>query len=689
MNNSTRPETRRTENDAFVRLGSLEDNAARYLQQQWPEPAMSTLHSNSYFSSRLSDEGQIRLLKVQPEADGNQEIRCELETVHLKDNPSYVALSYTWGPPTAEAADAGVTSIPTHAIRCNEHVIQITRNLHDFIQRVRHDPELNSQRLWVDSICINQQDPTERGSQVSFMASIYRSASTVIAWLGEEDVYTEESFALIRTLTTLCTDCRKQIMPKNMGSEAFGNILGPLANDRVWSSLRQFWRRKYFRRAWIIQEVALAKKVIAQCGHHTLDWDHIVQISWFLTVTPWARFLNAGMHEPTDQEYSNHALPLYIAENARLKRSERCHTLLYALIRARRFECLDPRDKVYALLGLAAGYTKEKPRLQPVYRDRSVVDTYVCAAVQILEDADDLLLLAYAEGQNFQRIESLPSWVPDWSCAKGLGLGLVGYTRFTAAGDLPRSLRIDESNMSLALHGLRLDRIVQVGESKDEAIIHRKSAYFPDWISILSFLPPVYHNGQLKLEVFWRTLITDTAARLAHPAQHPAPEEFRLAFYDWLTRIALSWRDEPPSIKKKRFLEGLTRLAASDGTGLVATIAEKLDMGLTSSSLSHQITNLKYTGSSDPPDAHDYESILGHSSQTRLLRTSANYLGLATTSVRESDSVWIISGSRVPLILRETGSLNEYRLIGGAYVHGFMQGEALMSNTALMRIKVV
>ena len=689
MNNSIRSETQRTEDDVFVKVGLLEDNAARYLQKQWPVPAISTLHSNSCYSSRLSDEGQIRLLKVQPEADGNQEIRCELETVHLKDNPNYVALSYTWGPPTAEAASAGVTSIPNHAITCNKDVILITRNLHDFLQRICHDPQLCSQRLWIDSICINQQDPIERGSQVSFMASIYRSASMVIAWLGEEDVYTEDSFALTRNIANLCTDCRKQIKPKNIGSEAFRSILGPLADDRVWSSLRQFWRRRYFRRAWIIQEVALAKKVIAQCGRHTLDWDHIVQMSWFSTVTPWARFLNAGIHEPTDREYSNHALPLYLDANARLKQSKRYPTLLYALVRARRFECLDPRDKVYALLGLAADYSKEKLRLQPVYGDRSIAKTYVSAAIHILEDADDLLLLAQAEGENFQRIACLPSWVPDWSCAKGVGLGLVGYTRFKAAGDLPRSLIIHESNMSLALHGLRLDQIVQVEESKDEALIHSKPAYFPGWFSILSTLPPVYHNGQPKIEVFWKTLITDTAARLADSAQHPAPEEFRLAFYDWLTRIALSWMAEPPSMKKTRFFEGLTHLAASDNTGLIATIVGKPHMGLKSNSFSRYITNPKDTGSDDPPDADDYESILSHSFQTRLLRTSANYLGLATASIREGDSVWIISGSRVPFILRETGSLNEYRLVGGAYIHGFMQGEALTSDTVLMGIKVV
>ena len=521
------------------------------------------------------------------------------------------------------------------------------------------------------------------------MASIYRSADMVIAWLGEEDVNTEESFVLIRTLATLCKDCRNQIMPKNMGSEAFVNILGPLADGRVWNSLRQFWRRRYFKRAWVIQEVALAKKVIAKCGGHTLNWDNIVQVSRFLTVTPWARFLNSGVHEPTDPDYSNHALPLYLNANSKLEKSGKCRALLYALIRARRFQCSDPRDKVYALLGLGADNTKGKPRLQPVYGDRSVVDTYVSTAIQILEDADDLLLLAHAEGQDFQMIEGLPSWVPDWSCVRGLGLGIVGYTRFTAAGNLPRSLKLDESNMSLALRGLRLDQVVQVGESEDEALINRKPAYFPGWISILSALPLVYHNGQSKSEVFWRTLITDTASRIPHPVRHPAAEEYRFAFCDWLMRIVLRWMDEPPSMKKKRFLEGLDRLAASDETGLLPSIADKLDMGLTSDSLSDSLTNQVDTGSSNPPDADDYDAILSFSSQTRLLRTSANYLGLATTSVREGDSVWIVPGSRVPLVLRQADPRNEYRLVGGVYIHGFMQGEALMSDAVFMDINVM
>lgn len=549
----------------------------------------------------------------------------------------------------------------------------------------------------------------EMGSQVSFMASIYRSASKVIAWLGEEDDHTEESFALIRKLATLSQDCLKQILPENMGSGAFAKILGPLADSHAWNSLRQFWRRSYFTRVWIIQEVELAKQVTVKCGGHLLDWDHVVQVSLFLTVTPWARFLNPEVHETSDREYSNHALPVYLKANGKVDASGERRALLYALIRARRFQCTDPRDKVYALLGLGEAGIKQKPRLQPIYGDHSVVDTYISTAIQILEDADDLLLLAHAEGQGFQRQEGLPSWVPDWSFSGGLGLGIIGYERFSAAGDLPRSLKINEANMSLALRGLQLDQVVQVGESKDEALISKKPAHFPGWISILSALPMVYHTGQPRTEVFWRTLITDTAASIPNQAQqsaahdhgivfrnwfphstgHPAADEHRHAFRDWIARIVQRWKDEPSSMEKTHFLDSVDRLAASDRTGLFPSVVDELGTDLGTNSLSDSPNKVTDADSSSPRNADDYDATINHSSQTRLLRTGANYLGLATTSVRECDSVWIIAGSRVPLILRESGVRNEYQLVGGAYLHGFMKGEALTPDAALVDIKVV
>lgn len=106
---------------------------------------MPILPSNSYYSTELTSEGRIRLLKIQSEADGSREIQCELVTVCLKDSPNYIALSYTWGPPTPEAADRGVTNSAKYAIKCNGDVTLITQNLHDFFRRVQCDSKLNSQ----------------------------------------------------------------------------------------------------------------------------------------------------------------------------------------------------------------------------------------------------------------------------------------------------------------------------------------------------------------------------------------------------------------------------------------------------------------------------------------------------------------------------------------------------------------
>ncbi|KAK4098440.1 hypothetical protein N658DRAFT_223075 [Parathielavia hyrcaniae] len=80
---------------------------------------------------------------------------------------------------------------------------------------------------------------------------------------------------------------------------------------------------------------------------------------------------------------------------------------------------------------------------------------------------------------------------------------------------------------------------------------------------------------------------------------------------------------------------------------------------------------------------------MNFSFHTRLLLTSRGYLGITTTSVREGDTVWVVAGSRLPLIFRDAGVAGEYRLVGGAYVHGFMHGEALGSDASFVDMLAV
>ena len=122
---------------------------------------------------------EIRLLTITGESRGK--ITCRLHTVSLADGiPRFTALSYVWGSPT-----------PNTSIWVNGAELSITMNLADALKSVTShwqasfpDSDPADFRLWVDSICINQADLQERGSQVQLMSTLYQSAELVIGWVG-------------------------------------------------------------------------------------------------------------------------------------------------------------------------------------------------------------------------------------------------------------------------------------------------------------------------------------------------------------------------------------------------------------------------------------------------------------------------------------------------------------------------
>ncbi|KAK4221149.1 heterokaryon incompatibility protein-domain-containing protein [Podospora fimiseda] len=478
---------------------------------------MEPLSDNLYESLRIRWQGEIRLLKIKPSADKPQKIQCELKSARLADNPNYIALSYTWGPSTPEAK---APTDPQLSIICNGYSLQITPNLHDFLLHARQDPLLNTRHFWIDSISINQQNNLEKRTQITFMASIYRSAEKVVAWLGFTSAYPTAKLW-------------------------FRNLpLHPRASRPVdvWSSLKNFWRRNYFSWTWIIQEIVLARKVTAMCGAHFIPWQEIEEVSFFLTVTFWAQ------HFLSPDKGSHHSLPAYI-KSISLNAPEDDNPLLDAVITARQFKCSEPRDKVFAVMGLVEDYLKGNDRSRARYEEQyTVVDAYTGFAVNILKDTENLLILAYSEGEEFRKIKGLPSWVPDWSVNKVLGLGI-------------------------------LDCVVEVGETKDEVLNSGGVAYFSGWLEIVNKVSMRYHNGQSRGETFWRTLITDTAVRVnlsgrieadgktLTQVDHPAAGEYGVGFRDWFVSVVDRWRKEGESVEKERFLEQVDRLVASDDIG--------------------------------------------------------------------------------------------------------------------------
>src|SRR5947209_16619892 len=133
----------------------------------------ATSAANQYLNAGRYDDlstlggKYIRLLGIDT---ASSHMKCTLRTVNLDERPQYTALSYVWG----DLSDI-------RFIECNGSPLSITKNLDVALQHLWTRPG----SFWIDAICINQADLSERAAQVSLMGDIYANASETIIWLGE------------------------------------------------------------------------------------------------------------------------------------------------------------------------------------------------------------------------------------------------------------------------------------------------------------------------------------------------------------------------------------------------------------------------------------------------------------------------------------------------------------------------
>jgi Heterokaryon incompatibility protein (HET) len=133
---------------------------------------MSFQTRDIYLYTPLSDESKIRTLTIYPGSHGDP-LTGELNVVDIEKAGDYEALSYVWGHPDRCAE-----------FICSNKVIALTSSLSGALRRIRrHD---HPRRIWVDQLSINQDDKDERSKQVQFMNTIYRNATHVLVWLGDD-----------------------------------------------------------------------------------------------------------------------------------------------------------------------------------------------------------------------------------------------------------------------------------------------------------------------------------------------------------------------------------------------------------------------------------------------------------------------------------------------------------------------
>lgn len=181
----------------------------------------------------------------------------------LADAPDYECLSYVWG-----------TEHSDRVLWLDQQVIAISTNLDKALGRLRHETE--SRFLWVDFVCINQQDFEERKQQVQLMYRIFCQAKRVIAYLGEEADGSQNVPNFLRQIQAAASS--PECDTEGLWSEQDLKILRlPPYQDAAWTMLQRFVMRSWFTRVWIMQEALAARNLKFLCGDWYLPAAPVVQ----------------------------------------------------------------------------------------------------------------------------------------------------------------------------------------------------------------------------------------------------------------------------------------------------------------------------------------------------------------------------------------------------------------------------
>lgn len=189
----------------------------------------------------LQDSDDIRLLYLQPRSSA---VSCKIQHVKFSDNPQYEALSYMWG-----------SACDEYTITLDDNAYPVRANLWSALSHLQLDDEVRA--LWIDAVCINQQDVKERNHQVNQMGRIYSEAQRVVVWVGESD---DSSASAFRAVSSTLVPHQRHV-----GKRAYS-----IGQD--FETMRPFWTRDYWNRLWIIQELVLARDILLQCGDSHVEW---------------------------------------------------------------------------------------------------------------------------------------------------------------------------------------------------------------------------------------------------------------------------------------------------------------------------------------------------------------------------------------------------------------------------------
>jgi hypothetical protein len=685
--------------------------------------AAANLSSTQYTWNALSSATSIRVLRLDPAREFDEDLHCSLvetQLPHLDSGDAWegVDSSDVSSEPDGRQATPDLPTLPFEAISyaCGEfkptvalHIdgssrVMITETLANALRCLRRTDQDRS--LWVDTVCINQADNYEKSLQVGNMHRVYSYATTVQIWLGAADQYTKQGFATFERIAEECEEygCITgeyfQQLTEYTESQR-DKIRDLIADGERGQVICSILQREYFKRRWIVQEITLAKDLVVNCGSFRLRWETFAQciavIRLSLTVIPASQVRDFWLW---DQPHMAAMKMLGLRDQHQGGDASPSCNLIAMLKDFELTICRDPHDYLYSLLGAANDLHQDAfKRLKPNY-SRDVELVFEDLTMMYLCRAQSVRVLHHVRHPSTMR----RSFVPDWRVLKNTArLGGFNYSRkflpYTAGighVNQPPQIALNPEKLPAVL-GWYVDEILdthamvfQAGEGYDR-VYPAQLATWPiaSWHKLYEELRYVGTDrypftGEHVDTAFARTLIGDN--------QLPDTKQFLADRQD--PQVYRGYLDD--------VLAGLERCKEGDEGRLVTQryVFELID------EQKSEDTNLRLHGGKL---LHYLLAVALMVENRGFFLTNGSLIGIGPTGCERGDVVALIAGAETPFILRPVedhgnedgnskdrkfeiyeGSPNgeterllpkpseertkRYTVVGECYVHGIMDG---------------
>ncbi len=598
-----------------------------------------------------------------------------MRIVDLDAKPTYEALSYVWG-------DSGLTK----AITVSGKRVLVTVSLFAALRRFRYVDSMRT--MWIDQLSINQWDIKEKAAQVALMRDIYRLCEHCVLWLGEipsevERTDAEEALDFIREVAQ-AKICAPGQHPKNESMKhdnVFDGDETPTifqANEKGKAVRKAFtsfamYGNPWWSRVWTIQESILPSRATLYWGDLTISRQ---------AVSNFARRMKRGplgclnCFPPWFQEHRNNNDELVrclIYPVHGILYSQAGEATLNIFMRWRHRQATDPRDKVYALLGLFS--PESIPSAQDCSYSVPAHELFAKVTVDLIHGEKGLRPFL-GSSEIAHQTARLPSWAIDFACSNRVGKRQLKwwghshrYEQFSACGGRDLEFEVSERKDAIRLMGVYIDRVAKVGGvysvTDDQPLLASQL-----WTAIF------------KSRSLLETFLTEKASQTS---EYPRGGSFASAF--WRTMIGDLIMDEYPIERAQPcheadFKETYTRLGPQSFEFQPAHVEPQ--RGTVPGYDTPSIT---------------LESLCGMIPNHAFFITEKGYLGIGPPATASGDEVWVLYGGNVPFVMRAmrekqdkdleqdpsnaeitvagVNDRKELCLVGDAYVHGIMDGQAV------------